>query len=53
MKVKTLIRFNDLKEKTVREVGEIFEVTNKRCEEINSTSYGDLVEEVKDDKPKK
>ena len=30
MKVKTLIRFKDLEKDTIREVGEVFEVTKKR-----------------------
>lgn len=37
----------DIKEKKVREVGEVFEVTKKRYEEINSTTHGILIEEVK------
>lgn len=34
MKVKTIKRFRDLKEKKVREVGDEFEVTQKRFDEI-------------------
>lgn len=46
MKVKTLIRFRDLKEDKVREVGDTFEVTTKRFEEINSTSFGTMVKQI-------
>lgn len=44
MKVKTLIRFTDLKENTIREVGEMFNTTNKRVEELLSLSLNPLVE---------
>lgn len=50
MKVKALRTFNDVKGKTIRKKDEIFEVTKKRFEEINSTKYGILVEEVKEKK---
>ncbi|MBU5439499.1 hypothetical protein KQI42_15900 [Tissierella sp. MSJ-40] len=53
MKVKVLNKFNDLKENKIREVGEIFEVPKKRYEEINSTSHGTLIEEVKQTKEMK
>ena len=53
MKVKTIKKFRDLKEKKVREKGEIFEVNKKRFEEINSTSFGVLVEEIKEEPKKK
>lgn len=52
MLVRTLIRFSDLKANQIREVGEEFEVTKKRYEEINSTSFGILVEVI-EEKPKK
>lgn len=50
MKVKTLVEFKDLKDKKLRKVGEKFEVNKKRFEEINSTKFGKLVEEVKEEK---
>lgn len=53
MKVKTIVKFKDLKEKKLREVGEEFEVSKERFKEINSTKYGKLVEEVKEEKKKK
>lgn len=54
MKVKTLIRFTDLKENTIREVGEVFDATNKRVEELLSLSPNPLIEEVEEIKsPKK
>ena len=50
MRVKVVTEFIDLKNnKKRRKVGEIFEVTKKRFEEINSTSYGFLVEEIKEE----
>lgn len=36
MKVKTLIRFKDLEKDTIREVGEVFEVTKKRETELST-----------------
>ena len=53
MKVGTLIRFSDLKEKVTREVGDIFEATAERVEEINSTLGGTLVEVIKEEKKRK
>lgn len=50
MRVKVVTEFIDLKNnKKRRKVGEIFEVTKKRFEEINSTSFGFLVEEIKEE----
>lgn len=46
MKVKALRKFKDIKENKIRKTGETFEVNQKRFEEINSTKYGILVEEV-------
>ncbi|WP_236910190.1 hypothetical protein [Clostridium sp. Cult3] len=48
MKAKVLRTFNDVKGNKIRKKGEIFEVTKKRYEEINSTSYGTLIEEIKE-----
>ena len=54
MKVKTLIRFSDLKENAIREVGEVFDATNKRVEELLSLSPEPLIEILKEEKsPKK
>lgn len=50
MRVRTLVRFSDLKEKKVREVGDEFEVTKARLDEINSASKVALVEVVKEKK---
>lgn len=50
MRVRTLVRFSDLKEKKVREVGDEFEVTKARLDEINSASRVALVEVVKEKK---
>jgi len=46
MKVKTLIRFTDLKENTVREVGDEFEANKSRVLELLSASSTPLIEEV-------
>lgn len=46
MKVRTIKRFNDLKDKKVREIGDEFEVTQKRLEEI--LKVGKLVEVVQE-----
>ena len=50
MKVKVLRTFNDLKGETIRKKDEVFEVTDKRFKEINSTSHGELVKEINSDK---
>lgn len=50
MKVRTIREFFDLKEKKIRIVNDEFVVNEKRLEEINSTSFGLFVEEVKEDK---
>lgn len=50
MKVRTLKLFNDLQSKKLRKANEIFEVSEKRLGEINSTSYGTLVEVIEEDK---
>lgn len=46
MKVKVLKRFKDLKENKLRIPGGTFIVSQDRFEEINSTKYGKLIEEV-------
>lgn len=53
MKVKALKNFKDLKGKAIRKKGDIFEVTKKRYEEINSTSSGTLVEKIENKKTQK
>lgn len=50
MKAKTLKKFKDRKEGIVRKVGDQFEITKERFQEINGTKNGVLVEEIK---PKK
>ena len=50
MKVKALRRFLDLKEGKLREKGAVFEVTEKRYRELNSTMHGALVEPVEESK---
>lgn len=52
MKAKTLKKFKDRKEGIVRKVGETFEVSKERFEEINATKNGKLVVEVKETKKK-
>lgn len=53
MKVKTLIRFTDLKENTIREVGDIFEITKERLGELLLVSPNPLVEVIKEEKKRK
>lgn len=49
MRVKVVREFIDLKNnKKRRKVGEIFDVTNERFKELNNTSFGKVVEEVKE-----
>ncbi|CAI3193117.1 hypothetical protein [Clostridium neonatale] len=50
MRVKVLQNFNDGKKNCLCITGQIIEVTKKRYEEINSTSNGPLVEEIKEEK---
>lgn len=47
MKVKVLKKFKDKRKKKIYEKDEMIEVTKERFEEINSTSHGVLVEEIK------
>jgi hypothetical protein len=48
MKVRVLVKFNDLKENVVREIGDEFIVSKSRYDEI--LTAGDLIEEVKEEK---
>lgn len=48
MNVKVLKTFKDQKGKAIRKIGETFEVTEKRFKEINTTTHGILVEEIKE-----
>jgi ATP phosphoribosyltransferase regulatory subunit HisZ len=50
MKVRALTIFNDLQSNKLRYAGEIFEASEKRVEQINSTQYGALVEVIEDKK---
>lgn len=47
MKVKAIAKFQDLKEGMLREIGDVFEVSEERYEEIKNA--GEFVEEVEDD----
>ena len=57
MKVKTLIRFKDLEIDTIREVGEVFEVTKKRATELSTEKNRagiklvEILEEKSEEKP--
>lgn len=53
MKIKTLIRFSDLKEKTIREVGEEFEASEERVSELLALSSSPIVEVIESDAIKK
>ena len=46
MKAKALIKFTDIKANKVRIKDSTFEVTKERFEQLNSTSWGAVVEEV-------
>lgn len=48
MKVKTKVRFRDLKADKIREIGTVFEVTKERFKEIK-----EFVEEIKEDEKAK
>ncbi|MCI6782904.1 MAG: hypothetical protein MR594_04635 [Lachnospiraceae bacterium] len=57
MKVKTLIRFKDLEKDTIREVGEVFDVTKKRATELSTEKNRagiklvEILEEKSEEKP--
>lgn len=51
MKVRALEQFNDLTESVMRRKGDVFNTTEKRVGEINSTSFGVLVEVVEEKEP--
>lgn len=53
MKVKVLKKFRDKYTKNLHKAGQEIEITNERVEEINSTSYGVFVKEIKEEKPVK
>jgi len=53
MKVKALRKFRDLKAGVMREKGAVFEVTEKRYRELNSTMHGALVEPVEESEESK
>lgn len=53
MRVKVLKMFIDKETKTLHKKGEEIETTKERCQEINGTSFGVLVEEIKTEKQKK
>jgi hypothetical protein len=51
MKLKTIREFKDIKENRIREVGEVFEVDDKRAQEIlNAYPPNPLVETVEEPK---
>lgn len=49
MKVKVLKKFRDKHTKVLNKKGDIIEISKERVEEINSTSHGVLVREIKED----
>lgn len=53
MKVKVLEKFIDKNTRDHYEIGQEIEVTKKRFEEMNSTEFGKLVEEIEEVKEKK
>lgn len=48
MKVRVIKRFRDKHTRAIHEIGDVFDVTNKRAKEINSAPGAPFVEEVKD-----
>ena len=50
MKVKTIVRFKDLKEDKIREIGETFIISKKRADEI--LKKGAYIEEIKEEDKK-
>lgn len=50
MKVKALVTFTDKKANKERVKGSVFNVTQERFKEINSTVHGKLIEKVKEEK---
>lgn len=46
MKVKVLRRFNDLKEKKLRDLGEVFTATKERAEELQAKGFVDIMIEI-------
>ena len=50
MKVKVMKKFKDKHTNLLHEIDEISEITKERFEEINSTSLGIFVEEIKEEK---
>ena len=46
MRVRALGRFRDLERGTLREAGDVFEVTEGRYKALNASKYGVLVEKV-------
>lgn len=55
MKVRAKIKFRDLKEKVIREIGDEFEVTKARYEEIKEKGgdWLEIIEEPAKKKPRK
>ncbi|WP_163215754.1 hypothetical protein [Clostridium thermarum] len=53
MRVKVLRTFRDKETKTLHRKGKEIEITKKRFEEVNSTAFGVLVEEIKEKKAAK
>lgn len=53
MKVKVIKQYIDKYTKTLHKTGETLEITKERFEEINSTSHGVFVKEIKEAPKKK
>lgn len=53
MKARVLKPFRDLQEGVKRAKGEVFDLSQERFKEINSTRFGKLVEKVKEPKKDK
>ncbi len=53
IKAKVIERYQDIKLDRLLEAGEMIEISEERFEEINSKGWGNLVEKVEEEKPKK
>jgi len=52
MKARALSGFFDIKEQVAREKGDVFELDEKRFEELVNSNFGCLVEAVEEKKPR-
>ena len=53
MRAKVLEQYVDKNTQVLHDIGDTVEVTDKRCEEINATSYGAFLMPLEDETKKK